>query len=282
MSLLERAQDIDRRWIYLLLWVFVLIPLLNPLGLPVPIGRDSRNWKNYIDNMPEGSVIFVSIDYSPAGMPEIFPMTIATMRHLWGLTQEKNWRIVVISVFNTGPLVFDFLLDRVDPAADYGLVYGEDWIELGWFPGGEIGMATLATDIWAQFPRDYIQDQSISQWPIMKNIKIAEDVNLLVEIGGGNPGPVEWLRQWNEPYGVPFIIGTFGTAAPALAPFLDSGQISALLPGMTASVEYEILIKELGLAAAASDALSMSHLLIVLLVLIGNVAFFTSGDFKKP
>jgi len=51
---------------------------------------------------------------------------------------------------------------------------------------------------------------------------------------------------------------------------------------MTASAEYEILIDEPRLAAAASDALSMSHLLIILLVLIGNVAFFASGGKKKP
>jgi hypothetical protein len=92
----------------------------------------------------------------------------------------------------------------------------------------------------------------------------------------------EWLRQWNTPYGVPFIVGIPGVVAPGVAPFLASGQVSALLPGLTASVEYEILIDEPGLAAAASDALSMSHLLIVLLVLIGNVAFFASGGKKKP
>ncbi|GAG57174.1 unnamed protein product, partial [marine sediment metagenome] len=57
MSILEKLQNIDRRYIYLLAWVFVLFPLLFPLGLPVPIGRESKAWKEYIENIPDDSTI---------------------------------------------------------------------------------------------------------------------------------------------------------------------------------------------------------------------------------
>ncbi len=263
-------------------WVFVLFPLLNPMGLPVPIGRDSRNWKNYIDDIPNDSVIIFSMDYGVSGMPELFPMSISTMHHLWTLAPAKNLKIVVISFWNQGPLVFDTLLDVMgDPASRYGVEYGVDWIELGWIPGGETGMAAFATDIWGQAPRDYLEDRPLLEYPMMENIRTAEDVDLVMDFAAGQSG-VELLRQWNTPYGVPLIVGVTGVGAPGVAPYLESGQISAFMPGMTASVEYEILIDEPGLAAAASDALSMSHLLIVLLVLIGNVAFFASGGTKKP
>jgi hypothetical protein len=32
LSILERMQSIDRRYIYLLAWIAVLVPLINPLG----------------------------------------------------------------------------------------------------------------------------------------------------------------------------------------------------------------------------------------------------------
>ena len=276
--MLERAQDIDRRWIYLLAWVFVLFPLLNPLGLPVPIGRDSRNWKNYIDDIPNDSVIIFSLDYGVSAMPELFPMTISTMHHLWTLAPAKNLKIVVISFWNQGPLVFDTLLDVIgDPASRYGVEYGVDWIELGWIPGTETGMAAFATDIWGQTPRDYLEDRPLSEYPIMENIRVAEDVDLVITIETGTPGYPEWLRQWNDPYGVPFILGCIGVSVPGTAPYLASGQLSALMPGLTASGEYEILIGRPGLAVAGLDAVSMSHLLVVCLVLIGNIAYFASG-----
>lgn len=276
MSILEKLQNINRRYIYLLAWVFVLFPLLFPLGLPVPIGRESQAWKEYIENIPDDSTIIVSMDYGVSGMPELYPMTVATMHHLWTDTASKNFKIVVIASWNQGPLVFDTLLDQMNPASTYGVVYGEDWIELGWIPGSETGMAALATDMWSQTPKDFLENRPLSEYPIMENIKTAEDIDLVVSFETGTPGLPEWLRQWNTPYGTPFIVGCIGVSVPGMAPYLASGQLSALMPGLTASGEYEILIGRPGLAVSGLDAVSMSHLLVVLLVVVGNIAFFAS------
>lgn len=276
MSILEKLQNINRRYIYLLAWVFVLFPLLFPLGLPVPIGRESKAWKEYIENIPSDSTIIVSLDYGVSGMPELYPMTVATMHHLWTDTASKNFKIVVVASWNQGPLVFDTLLDQMNPASTYGVVYGEDWIELGWIPGSETGMAALATDMWSQTPRDFLENRPLSEYPIMENIKTAEDIDLVVSFETGTPGLPEWLRQWNTPYGTPFIVGCIGVSVPGMAPYLDSGQLAALMPGLTASGEYEILIGRPGLAVSGLDAVSMSHLLVVLLVVVGNIAFFAS------
>jgi len=278
MSLMDKLQNIDRRYIYLLGWIFVLFPLLYPLGLPVPIGRESQAWKAYIDNIPNDSVIIFSLDYGVSGMPELFPMTISTLHHLWTDTPAKNFKIVVVGFWTQAPLVFDILLDVMgDIDSKYGVEYGVDWIELGWIPGSETGMAAFATDIWGQTPRDYLEDRPLSEYPIMENIKVAEDIDLVISIETGTPGLPEWLRQWNTPFGTPFIVGCIGVSVPGMAPYLASGQLSALLPGLTASGEYEIMIGRPGLAVAGLDAVSMSHLLVVALVLIGNIAYFASG-----
>lgn len=277
MSLLDRLQDIDRRYIYLLTWLFVLFPLLNPLGLPVPIGRESQAWKEYLEAIPNDSVIFFSMDYGVSGMPELFPMTVSTMHYLWSNCQANNWKIVVVAFWTQGPLVFRTVLDQLSPESTYGVEYGVDWIELGWIPGSETGMAALATDIWGQAPRDYIENQPMTAHPMMEEIRTAEDVDLVISIETGTPGLPEWLRQWNTPFGVPFIVGCIGVSVPGMAPYLASGQLSALMPGLTASGEFEILIGRPGLAVAGLDAVSMSHLLVVLLVLIGNIAYFASG-----
>lgn len=276
MSILEKLQNINRRYIYLLAWVFVLFPLLFPLGLPVPIGRESKAWKEYIENIPSDSTIIVTMDYGVSGMPELYPMTVATMHHLWTDTASKNFKIIVVATWNQGPLVFDTLLDQMNPASTYGVVYGEDWIELGWIPGSETGMAALATDMWSQTPKDFLENRPLSEYPIMENIKTAEDIDLVVSFETGTPGLPEWLRQWNTPYGTPFIVGCIGVSVPGMAPYLASGQLAALMPGLTASGEYELLIGRPGLAVSGLDAVSMSHLLVVLLVVVGNIAFFAS------
>jgi len=276
MSIIDKMQNIDRRYIYLAAWIFVLFPLYVPLGLPVPIGRESKAWYNYIDAIPDNSVIIFSMDYGVSGMPELYPMTVATMHHLWDNCLERNWKIVVLAFWNQGPLVFDTLLTQIDPAEKYNVVYGEDWIELGWVPGSETGMAAIATDMWGQTPRDYLEDRPLSEYPIMAEIRTADDVDLVISIETGTPGLPEWLRQWNDPFGTPFIVGCIGVSVPGMAPYLSSGQLEGLLPGLTASGEYELLLGRPGLAVAGLDAVSMSHLLVVLLVVIGNVAYFAS------
>lgn len=272
MAFFEKLMAMDRRWIFLLTWIFVLFPLTNPLGLPVVIGRDSTRWKQYIDDLPDGSVVLVSMDFGVSAMPELYPMTVATMHQLW----QRDFKIVVVAFWNQGPLVFDTLLGEMKPEETYGVVYGTDWVELGWIPGAETGMAALGNDIWAACPRDYLQKNDVSSFPIMQNIKKATDVDLIISIESGTPGLTEWLRQWNDPYGVKIIVGCTAVSVSGMIPFRDSGQLSALMPGLSACAEYEKLVGRAGLAIAGVDAISMTHLLLVLLVIVGNVAYFAT------
>jgi len=276
MTLMEKIEALDRRIIYLLAWAFVLFPLLNPLGLPIPISQDAELWYDYIEAIPDGSTILFSMDYGVSGMPELFPMTVATMAHLW----SRDLKVVVVAFWTEGPLVFNTLLTQLNPE-DFGKVYGEDWVELGYMPGGETAMNSLASDIHAAFTRDFLENRPISEFPIMQDIRTAQDIDLIVSIETGTPGLPEWLRQWQAPHGVPIIVGCIGVSVPGMIPYLNSGQLSALMPGLTTSAEYEILLGRPGLAVAGVDAVSTSHLMVVLLVIIGNIAYFASRGRRR-
>ena len=274
MSIIEKIRDLDNRIIYALAWIFVLFPLLSPLGLPIPISGDSIAWKNFIDNdIQDGDTVIFSLMYGTSGMPELFPMSVATMKHIL----EKDVKFIVVSFWTEGPLVFDTLIGQVDPA-DYGKVYGEDWIRLGYLPGGETAMGAFATSFQNTVPKDYVEKKSLDSFPIMADIKSAEDIDLIISFETGTPGTPEWLRQWNTPYGVPQITGCIGVSVPGMIPYMNSGQLSALLPGLTVSAEYEVLLNKPGLAVAGVDAVSTSHLLVVMLVIVGNITYFMTKE----
>ncbi len=274
MSIIEKIRDLDNRIIYGLAWIFVLFPLLSPLGLPIPISGDSIAWKNFIDNdIQDGDTVIFTLMYGTSGMPELFPMSVATMKHIL----EKDVKFIVVSFWTEGPLVFDTLIGQVDPA-DYGKVYGEDWIRLGYLPGGETAMGAFATSFQNTVPKDYVEGKSLDSFPIMANIKSAEDIDLIISFETGTPGTPEWLRQWNTPYGVPQITGCIGVSVPGIIPYINSGQLSALLPGLTVSAEYEVLLNKPGLAVAGVDAVSTSHLLVIMLVTVGNITYFLTKE----
>lgn len=276
MSIFDKFENLDRRWVYLLSWLFVLFPLMFPLGLPVPINKESQGWYKAISDIPDGSTVVFSPMYGTSGMPELFPMTLATMHQLW----SKDIKVIVVSFWAEGPLVFTQLLSQMDPTS-YGKVYGEDWINLGYIPGSEPAMRAFGDDMAKAVAKDYIEGKNLSEFPIMQTVNSANDIDLIISIETGTPGLTEWLRQWNEPYKTPIVVGCIGVSAPGMAPFLQSGQLSALLPGLTSSAEYELLINRKGLAIAGVDAVSMSHILVVALVVLGNIAYFVNRGKKK-
>jgi hypothetical protein len=277
MSIMERVDKLDRRIIYLLAWLFVLYPLIFPIGLPIPIESDARTWYNYINNnVKDGDTVIFAPMYGVSGMPELFPMTVATMKQLL----EKDIKIIVVTFWDQGPLVFNQVLSQVNPDS-YGKVYGTDWIELGYVPGSETAMGSLATSFQNTVAQDYIEHRPISSFSIMDNVHSARDISVIISFETGTPGAPEWLRQWNTPYGTPLIVGCIGVSVPGMIPYVTSGQISALMPGLTASAQYELLLNKPGLAIAASDAISTSHILVFLLVIIGNIAYFSTRGKKE-
>lgn len=274
MSIMQKINKLDRRYIYLLAWVFVLFPLLNPLGLPIPISQDARTWYDYVENeINDGDVVLFAPMYGVSGMPELFPMTVATMKHL--LT--KDVKIVVVSFWTEGPLVFNTMLTQVDPA-DYGYVYGEDWIRLGYVPGQETAMGSFAASIHDTVSADYVEGRPLDSFPMMETIQEGEDIDVIISIETGTPGTSEWMRQFNAPFGTPQITGCIGVSVSGMIPYVQSGQLKALMPGLTVSAEYEILLDKPGLAVAGVDAVSSSHVYVTLLVIIGNIAYFMTRE----
>jgi hypothetical protein len=54
-------------------------------------------------------------------------------------------------------------------------------------------------------------------------------------------------------------------------PMLETGQLQGMLVGLKGANEFETLMKRPGFATRASASLSYSHLLIILLIILGNV-----------
>jgi len=157
----------------------------------------------------------------------------------------------------------------------HGKQYGIDFVDLGYVPGGETAMSAFAGDVWKTFPVDY-RKNPIDTLPIMANVKTAKDFSFLISIAAGSPGVPEFIRQIQEPYKVPFAAGLVAITVPITMPYLQSGQMVGLLGGLRGAAEYEQLLDFKGTAVRAMDAISFSHLVVLVFVLIANIAFLAS------
>ena len=71
MKLLDKLASIDRRIIYLLIGIVVIIPLILNLRMPIRISQEVRSAYETLENLPPGSVVLASIDLAPGGTIEV-------------------------------------------------------------------------------------------------------------------------------------------------------------------------------------------------------------------
>ena len=83
IELILRLGTVDRRWIFLVIAFVVLIPLFFPMGLPIRATPTTQQVYDTIDKLPHGSKVLLSCEYGPSTKPEIHPMTLSVLRHLF-------------------------------------------------------------------------------------------------------------------------------------------------------------------------------------------------------
>ena len=141
-------------------------------------------------------------------------------------------------------------------------------------------MVSMGTSIPKTFPND-IHGAKVEDIPIMEGVKNFDDVAMLVNISGGLPGTKEWVLQVQSRYHVKLGSGCTAVVAPEFYPYVQSGQLVGLLGGMKGAAEYEKLVKKPGTAQRGMDAQSVSHIIVFLFILIGNIAYFSTRGMKK-
>ena len=71
MGLIRWLETLDRRWLFLVMGLLVLIPLLFPLALPLRVSPRVQGFVEGIERVPDGSTVLMSCDYDPGAIPEL-------------------------------------------------------------------------------------------------------------------------------------------------------------------------------------------------------------------
>lgn len=259
---------IDRRIIFVVIGLCTLLPLLYPVGLPIRISPEVKGIYDYIEGMPEGSVLLLSLDFDPASKPELYPQAVSILRHAF----KKNLRVVAMTLWVTGTGMADQVVTQI--ANEAGKTSGRDYVFLGWSPGGSAVIINLGQDLYTTFPTDY-GGRPTDGLPVLAGVRNLRDMDYAICLGAGNPGVGEWYVFGKDKYKFELGGGSTGVIAPGLYPLLRSGQINGLIGGLRGAAEYESLIGQKGRAVAGMDAQSATHLAIIVLVIICNLFYFS-------
>ena len=266
----DRILSLDRRFIFILIGLVILIPLLYPIGLPVRVSAEAQRVYDYIERLPEGARMVVSLDYDPASKPELQPMTVAILRH----TFRRNLRLIGLTLWPTGTSMAESELTRI--GQEFDKVYGQDYVFLGYAPGEANAILSMGQDLYAAFPTDYYGTPTPTI-PVLNAIRSLQDVAYVFSLSAGFPGLDTWYVYGKEKYGFELGGGSVAVSVPKFYPLLNTGQIQGLLGGLRGAAEYETLLDRPGKARAGMDAQSATHFLIIGLIVVCNGLYFLSG-----
>jgi hypothetical protein len=265
MNLYEKFLHIDRRYIFILVALGVIIPLIWPLGLAVTTSPPVENVYNAVEELPPGTPVLLSVDYDPSTQPELSPMTVAVLRHCF----SRDLPVIITVLHPGGPGLALEISDRI--SKEMGAVYGEDYVFLGYKVGSSAVILSIGQNFRVSFPADYF-NTPIDEIPLMKDIQNYDDVGLAITMSGST-FPEIWVAYAHERYGQRIAAGVTAVMAADYYPFLQTGQMVGLIGGLKGAAEYEKLINRPDDGLKGMDAQTIVHLFVVLMILLGNIAF---------
>lgn len=264
MKALLWLGNVDRRILYLLMGIVLLVPLVRPMGLPISVSEYTKTVYNEIEKLSSGDRVILDFNYTPGSIAELQSQADSITRHLL----RKGVKVIVICFSPEGSMIGEETVRRIYGGA--GKVYGEDYCHLGYLAGGETALGAFIRDPLKACPLDFYGTPS-NTLAICQGLQSGKDVEALIYFTTGYTA--EWIRQAG-PLGIPIIAGVITVLGPAQEAFFQSGQLKGLLVGMRGGAEYELIMDEPGPAVAAMDAQSLGHLLFILFVIFGNAAYF--------
>lgn len=281
MKFTKLLTRIDRRIVYLLLALAVILPLIFPRVEQVTPMRPVEKLFEAVDTVPDEKGLILDVCYSPQIKAECEPMAIAVLRHAF----KNRTKVLVVSLYVQMIGLAQRALTQVTEEynsvatsrAD-SIIYGRDYVFLGWQPPPIIPILGMGESITAVYPVDYYGNQT-DTLEIMQEIRNYNNIGILVTLSGSRI-PISWVAYAQNRFGVQVGVGCTAVSAADFYPYFQTGQFSGLMVGMKGAAEYEELVytkKEISGRRVASEAvlpLTYAHIVIIFFIIIGNIGYF--------
>ena len=288
-----KLGNLDRRIIFLLIGLAVLIPLINPNLIDLPLGEDRNTRVVYdsISNLNTNDKVLISFAYGASTKPEVHPMAVGLLNHLF----SKGVKVYIVSLWPESPIMAEQAISSVRNSDLFSIEDGIDYVMFDYKVGGFVVIKGIADN----FRDIYQQDKngkSINDLPIMEGIYDVTDFDFVFDFSAGVPGNAEWVQYACDPKNVPLSSGCTSIMVTDAIPYVESGQLKGILAGMPGAAEYEQMVYDFmvneqinnnsfinpqgnivkGKAYARMSAQSVAHLLMVVFIVIGNIAYYYS------
>jgi len=279
-NIFNRMMSIDRRWVFLLLIAVCLTAYFLPFSVPIMVEPEVAVIHEFVDTLPPGSIVFLAIDYDPASLAELHPMTYALLEQCF----RRNLKVMCTALHPNGPSMAEAaFLDVADSCRMDKTYHGEffpgrevvngvDYCFLGYKPYPALVILGMGTNFRLPYPADYY-GTPLDSVPMMRGVQNYDQTACVVNISGTS-GTEYWISYGQGRFNFPLALGVTGVMGAEYYPYLNSGQVFGYMAGMLGAAQYEKLADNPGKAIIAMKVQLYAHFLIIFFIIIGNVGFF--------
>ncbi len=289
MDFFIKLKSLDRRWVFLFVALGVALPMIFKIDIPVVPGKAVLGLHNFVEEkLPEGTRCFLSFDYDPASEPELGPSAIAILLHMFRNNLKPmcggNWPLggeMAEAALASATQIYEQTYEelkaagKLAPGAPAKLVKGQDYVNLGYKPGAVIHVKALVSDFMGPYPADR-EGNPTKDMPIFQNEggkKFSmSDVGIIVSFTAGTGGIEAFINVAGD-HKRPMAAGCTSVNIPRFVTYLQTGQLVGMTGGLPGAAEYESLVNYMGRGREGMAPQSISHLVIMLFIIIGNLAY---------
>ena len=258
----------SRHWIFAGLFLVILIAMLVNVKLDVKPSPYTQKLYDFIEGLPDGSVLMVSFDHEASSLPEIRPLALAVLRHVF----RKGHKVIGVSLLSEGTVIGYRLTKKA--ADEYDRKYGVDYAYLGFRPQYIAAILAMGESIRETYPQDY-PGTPYDDLELLREIENYDDIAAVISIADGSL-TTHWMEYGQARYGVKVASAVTAAMVTTYDPYLASGQMHAMVGGLRGAAEYERLIDREGGGARGMLAQSTAHIYVIVMVIIGNIIYFRS------
>lgn len=271
-SILKTQTGRRRVWLVFML-LAAIIPIVQTLGLPIPVSPQTKAFRNEITKLPAGSIVVFGNTRGgpPIDVRDFFRALILDLA-------SRNLKVIFLSFLAGGVSASEYMISYSKVESLYGWQYGRDYVIFPYLSGDESAMAAAAANFYSAYSTD-IRGTPIGNIPIMQNVRSFMDVDLAIaEYGIFTFGDM-YVRQWPVKYpNVPLIVigQYYGIAA-----YYGKNVVGDVDYTPQARGEYEFLSGFPGEERAKTESNNMQAFLVMGMIFVGLISSAYKRHQKK-
>lgn len=272
-SIWVKIQSIPLIPIQIVFVLLIIFPLVAGITIPSTPSTPVREYYDFLMGLPEGSVVVFNSQMYGWNYGDCAPGCAATMNLILG--SPNNLKLVVMFVSSDGPMFWDTMKKDFGVTLPPDKVYGEDYVEVGWYVGGETGFSTLLDDFLTIFPEDRF-GTPVEELPILENVRTGNDFATIIASTSLSALVDYEVRQAYGRYNIPLLFAPAGMTVMSVIPYYPYA-VKGYITGLSGAAMLESIIEMPTLTSKMGTSFSFMTLEAFVLAILGIVGGYMQG-----